>query len=182
MTLKSVRITVLVWISLVVGGALALAACTTQKKDIFPQDLAPMTTVYDQHFAGLRTRGLDGARSKLHASGEPNVPVAPEGTDQPEGKNKVSQPGEGALQPVAATREPQTVNGHTLNLEGYTRSALSELNVLFPLLPNPTLVMYVYPHLAEERAGVPGYVTQFRLYARDEYALPGEVPGEDANP
>ncbi len=176
MTLKSIRITVLVWISLVVCGVLVLAGCTTQKKDIFPQDLETMTVIYDQHFAGLRTEGLDGARSKLHAPREPNVPVAPEG------KNKTLEAGEGAFQPVAATVAPPAVNGHTLNLEAYTRTAISELNVLFPLLLNPTLVMYVYPHLAEERAGVPGYVTQFRFYERDEYALPGEVLGADMNP
>ncbi len=176
MTLKSILITARAWTSLVVCGALVLTGCATEKKDIFPQDLAPMTAIYDQHFAGLRTRGIDGPRSKLHAPREPNVPVAPEG------KNKTPEAGEGALQPVVATVAPPAVNGHTLNLEAYTRTAVSELNVLFPLLPNPTLVMYVYPHLAEERAGVPGYVTQFRFYARDEYALPGEVPGEEVSP
>jgi hypothetical protein len=176
MTPQSTPLTARVWISLVVGGALALAGCATEKKDIFPQDLMPMTTVYDQHFAGLRTQGLDGARSKLHASRKPNVPVTSEG------KNKAPEAGEGAIQSVAVKFEPPAINSHTLNLEGYTRTAASELNVLFPLLPNPTLIMYVYPHLAEERAGVPGYVTQFRLYERDEYALPGEVMGADMKP
>jgi hypothetical protein len=57
----------------------------------------------------------------------------------------------------------------------YTRSAQRELDVLFPWLPNPALVMYVYPHLAEG-SGVPGYATQFRMYPVDEVALPGEVP------
>ncbi len=64
-----------------------------------------------------------------------------------------------------------------LDLEGYSRTAHNELNTRFPRLPNPTLVMYIYPHLAgTERVPVPGYATTFPLYERVEYALPGEVP------
>jgi conjugative transfer region lipoprotein (TIGR03751 family) len=63
-------------------------------------------------------------------------------------------------------------------LEGYTRDAAHEIDNLFPRLPNPTLVMYVFPHLShEERVPVPGYATAFPMYERVEYALPGEVPG-----
>ena len=62
-------------------------------------------------------------------------------------------------------------------LQGYTRDAFNEIDVLFPRLPNPTLVMYVFPHLAgETRAPVPGYATAFPMYEQVEYALPGEVP------
>lgn len=43
------------------------------------------------------------------------------------------------------------------------------------LLPNPTIRLYIYPHIAtRHRAPVPGYHTAIKLYARDEYALPGE--------
>lgn len=64
------------------------------------------------------------------------------------------------------------------DLAGYTRDAFNELDVHFPRLPNPTLVLYVYPHLAgTARVPVPGYATTFPLYERVEYALPGEVPG-----
>jgi len=59
--------------------------------------------------------------------------------------------------------------------QGYTREAFDEIEVLFPRLPNPTLVMYVFPHLAGE-APVPGYATAFPMYEQVEYALPGEVP------
>jgi conjugative transfer region lipoprotein (TIGR03751 family) len=63
------------------------------------------------------------------------------------------------------------------DLAGYARNAETELETRFPRLPNPTLVMYVFPHLAgSERVPVPGYATTFPLYERDEYALPGEVP------
>ncbi len=68
--------------------------------------------------------------------------------------------------------------GHDdVDLAGYSRTAYTELETIFPRLPNPTLVMYVFPHLAgAERAPVPGYATTFPLYERVEYALPGEVP------
>ena len=64
----------------------------------------------------------------------------------------------------------------TTSLAGYTRSAQDELDTVFPRLPNPTLVMYVFPHLAgDERVPVPGYVTTFPMYERVEYAQPGEA-------
>ena len=62
-------------------------------------------------------------------------------------------------------------------LHGYTRDAANEIDAIFPRLPNPTLVMYVFPHLAgEESVPIPGYATAFPMYERTEYALPGEVP------
>ena len=62
-------------------------------------------------------------------------------------------------------------------LHGYTRDAYNEIDTTFPRLPNPSLVMYVFPHLAgKEQVPVPGYVTTFSMYERVEYALPGEVP------
>jgi conjugative transfer region lipoprotein (TIGR03751 family) len=68
------------------------------------------------------------------------------------------------------------INSGEEDLDGYTREAFNELDVTFPRLPNPSLVMYVFPHLAgSERTPVPGYTTTFPLYERVEYALPGEV-------
>ena len=63
------------------------------------------------------------------------------------------------------------------SLHGYTREAYNEIDTTFPRVPNPSLVMYVFPHLAgKERVPVPGYETTFPMYERAEYALPGEVP------
>ena len=45
------------------------------------------------------------------------------------------------------------------SLEGYTRESETELDTHFPRLPNPTLVMYVFPHLAGP-ARVPVTFTQ----------------------
>ena len=68
------------------------------------------------------------------------------------------------------------VNDYTDDLAGYTREANTEIQQTFPRLPNPTLVMYVYPHLSTQtRLPVPGYSTAFPMYERTEYALPGEM-------
>ena len=57
----------------------------------------------------------------------------------------------------------------------YTRTARNEAYRQFHRLPNPDLVMYVYPHLAgSDPVPVPGYTTVFPLYQRVQYAMPGE--------
>ena len=57
----------------------------------------------------------------------------------------------------------------------YTRTAANEVYRQFPRLPNPDLVMYVFPHLAgTDPVPVPGYSTVFPLYQRVQYAMPGE--------
>jgi len=57
----------------------------------------------------------------------------------------------------------------------YTRTARNEVYRQFQRLPNPDLVMYVYPHLAgTDPVPVPGYTTVFPLYQRVQYAMPGE--------
>lgn len=69
------------------------------------------------------------------------------------------------------------VDADVADLAGYVRDAYTELDVHFPRLPNPTLVLYVFPHLVgAERVPVPGYATTFPMYRQLEYALPGEVP------
>ena len=87
--------------------------------------------------------------------------------------------GMGADDPYVLRRELGTrpLGDDDVDLAGYSRTAHTELETIFPRLPNPTLVMYVFPHLAGiERVPVPGYATTFTLYERVEYALPGEVP------
>ena len=54
-------------------------------------------------------------------------------------------------------------------------SALEPLQQRFARVPNPDLVMVVYPHLAKGKYPVPGYVTVFPMYEQTQYALPGEV-------
>jgi conjugative transfer region lipoprotein (TIGR03751 family) len=57
----------------------------------------------------------------------------------------------------------------------FARTAQKEVERQFKRLPNPDLVMYVFPHLSGDLAvPVPGYSTVFPLHERIEYALPGE--------
>ena len=57
----------------------------------------------------------------------------------------------------------------------YTRTAANEIHSQFHRLPNPDLMMYVFPHLAgTDPVPVPGYSTVFPLYQRVQYAMPGE--------
>lgn len=57
----------------------------------------------------------------------------------------------------------------------YTRTSQNEIYSQFKRLPNPDLVMYVFPHLAgSDPAPIPGYTTVFPLYQRVQYAMPGE--------
>ena len=62
-------------------------------------------------------------------------------------------------------------------LEGYTRDAADEINSQFPRLPNPDLVIYVFPHLSGTGYPVPGYSTVIPMYETVEYAMPGEKEG-----
>ncbi len=50
-----------------------------------------------------------------------------------------------------------------------------ELSNQFPLLPNPRINLFVYPHLSKDGHPIPGYTTVFPLYETDHYALPHEV-------
>ncbi|WP_458729670.1 TIGR03751 family conjugal transfer lipoprotein [Pseudomonas brenneri] len=57
----------------------------------------------------------------------------------------------------------------------YTRTAANEIQRQFQRLPNPDLMMYVFPHLSgTDPVPVPGYTTVFPLYQRVQYAMPGE--------
>jgi conjugative transfer region lipoprotein (TIGR03751 family) len=64
-------------------------------------------------------------------------------------------------------------NGDT-DLSGYTRHAHNEIKQLFPTLANPTLIMFIDPHLSKSGAPIPGYSTAFPMYEINQYALPGE--------
>lgn len=61
----------------------------------------------------------------------------------------------------------------------YTRSSANEIQSQFGRLPNPDLVMYVFPHLAgspgAEQVPIPGYSTMFPLFSSPQYAMPGET-------
>jgi len=57
----------------------------------------------------------------------------------------------------------------------WTRDAHNEINNLFPRVPNLLITGFVFPHLSPGGHPVPGYSTQFPVYERPHYALPGEA-------
>ncbi len=120
---------------------------TTQKEAVLPQTGPTMQEVYDQHFQGQEGQGGSGSGSVLKAHG----------TQSPMGRIR---------------RYGDDIS----DLSGYTRESYNETHLVFNRLPNPDLVMYVFPHVSgPEGSPIPGYSTAFSFYERVHYALPGEV-------
>lgn len=67
------------------------------------------------------------------------------------------------LTPVPATEQA-----------AWSRTGENEVRSQFRRLPNPDMVMYLFPHMVAGETPVPGYSTVFPLYIRTWYALPGE--------
>lgn len=62
-----------------------------------------------------------------------------------------------------------------VDLSQYVRTEKTQLQAKFPKIPNPTLYMFVGPHLAADtQVPIPGYITEFKMWEREHYALPGE--------
>ncbi len=74
----------------------------------------------------------------------------------------------------AQPRMVRPLHSDQRDLVGYTRDSANEIDQKFPRLPNPELVLYVFPHFSPKGRPIPGYSTSLRLYEKDEYALPGE--------
>jgi conjugative transfer region lipoprotein (TIGR03751 family) len=85
------------------------------------------------------------------------------------------QPAQRLLEARQALRRPLTEPLVPSFSVPYTRTAQNEIQRQFHRLPNPDLVMYVFPHRAgTEAVPVPGYSTIFPLHQRVQYAMPGE--------
>ena len=74
-----------------------------------------------------------------------------------------------------------TSRGDKSNLEDFddesefSAELISEIETTFPVLDNPMLIMYVFPHVAtESRIPGQGYWTAIPMYERNEFAEPGE--------
>lgn len=129
-----------------------MGCATGTSESILPQGGPTMKQVYESQFTGVHLKRCDD-NSDCEA----------------EGTNHTDESGDENLHMV---RRPLTAD---YDLVDYTREAGNEIKQLFPRLSNPTLILYVYPHLSgTERYPVPGYSTAFTLYEKVEYALPGE--------
>lgn len=85
-----------------------------------------------------------------------------------------------AVEARSALRRPLNDDEQAAALQAtdnYSRNALSEISQQFPRLPNPDLVMYVFPHMTAGNTPVPGYSTVFPFYSQVQYAMPGERVG-----
>ncbi|WP_336844125.1 TIGR03751 family conjugal transfer lipoprotein [Providencia rettgeri] len=89
--------------------------------------------------------------------------------------NTGSRAGQEAARATLRRTLTDSENHHrqTMN-DDYTRTQSSEIHQQFPRLPNPDMVMYVFPHLSSGNLPVPGYSTVFPFYHQVQYALPGE--------
>jgi conjugative transfer region lipoprotein (TIGR03751 family) len=125
--------------------AATLAACATNKEKLLPHGDATMLDIWNQQTGGSTTGG-EVTRQLLDARQALRRPLT-----------------------YADTQSVSAVNA------AYTRTAQNEIYRQFYRLPNPDLVMYVFPHLAgSDPAPIPGYSTVFPLYERVQYAVPGE--------
>lgn len=120
--------------------------------------------------------GCSTNKDKLMPHGDENMlDVWNQGTG---GSSSGGQQTQRLLDARQELRRPLTEQDHqTLasNQQSYSRHAQNEIYSQFKRLPNPDLVMYVFPHLSgTDPVPVPGYTTVFPLYQRVQYAMPGE--------
>jgi conjugative transfer region lipoprotein (TIGR03751 family) len=122
-----------------------LGGCATSKDELLVHGDHTMLEVWNEETGG-GPGGTQAARQLLHAREDLRRPLID-----------------------ADAQVATTANA------AYTRSAVSEIYRQFHRLPNPDLVMYVFPHVAgTDPVPVPGYTTVFPLYQRVQYAMPGE--------
>ena len=124
---------------------LVLAGCATHKEKLLPHGPESMLDIWDRD-----TGALAGGDRPTHA------PLAARAT---------------LRRPLIEAEITTTAAANA----SYTRSAATEIYRQFRRLPDPDLVMYVFPHLSGgEPVPVPGYSTVFPFYRHVHYAMPGE--------
>ncbi|PHM46590.1 TIGR03751 family conjugal transfer lipoprotein [Xenorhabdus miraniensis] len=116
--------------------------------------------------AGLLA-GCSTSKEALLPAGEQTVLAMWQGNQAGQSTTQARQTLRRALTPAERRRAWEEPNH-------YSRSAEQEISQQFPRLPNPDMVMYVYPHLVVGKTPVPGYSTVFPFYQQVQYALPGE--------
>jgi conjugative transfer region lipoprotein (TIGR03751 family) len=99
-----------------------------------------------------------------------------QGSSEQSGSASTGSTGQQAIEAARGSlRRPITAGDMVDERTRYTRAAANEIHSQFSRLPNPDLVIYIYPHLAgDQSVPVPGYSTVFPLYQKPQYAMPGE--------
>ncbi|REC93365.1 TIGR03751 family conjugal transfer lipoprotein [Kushneria indalinina] len=99
-----------------------------------------------------------------------------QGSSEDSGKASMGSTGQQAVKAARGSlRRPISASEMVDERTRYTRDAANEIQSQFSRLPNPDLVIYIYPHMAgDQSVPVPGYSTVFPLYQKPQYAMPGE--------
>lgn len=122
-----------------------LAGCATRKDALLPHGNATMLDLWSQ-YSGGEVGGGQAERNLLEAR-------------------------EALRRPLTETAMKSAIGRNA----SYTRTVENEIHQQFKRLPDPDLVMYVFPHLTgADPVPVPGYSTVFPFYERVRYAMPGE--------
>lgn len=132
-------------LALLLAAVTSLTGCATSKEQLLPHGDSTMLDIWQQETGG-GAGGGQAARQLLDARQNLRRPLT--------------------------EADAEAAPGVQVR---YTRTAQNEIYRQFQRLPNPDLVMYVFPHLAgTDPVPVPGYSTVFPLYQRVQYAMPGE--------
>ncbi len=136
----------------------ALSGCATNTEDLLSHDSGTMRDIWDASTgAGMNSGTGESAPNRRLLDARLSLRRPPSALPQ---------------SPDAPRPVPAAI---AVDLTSYTRTAQNEIRRQFQRLPNPDLVMYVFPHLAgTDPVPVPGYSTVFPLYQRVQYAMPGE--------
>ena len=127
-----------------------LGGCATSKEELLTHSDRTMMDIWQQETGGVGGTGQVASRQLLDAR-------------------------QSLRRPLMEANVRADVQAAPAEQMRYTRTARNEVYRQFQRLPNPDLVMYVYPHLAgTDPVPVPGYTTVFPLYQRVQYAMPGE--------
>jgi conjugative transfer region lipoprotein (TIGR03751 family) len=133
-------------------AAVVLGGCATSKEELLTHNDRTMMDIWQQETG-------DGGGGAGHAGAGQSA------------RRQLLDARQSLRRPLAAA-DVQAAPAEQMR---YTRTARNEVYRQFHRLPNPDLVMYVYPHLAgTDPVPVPGYTTVFPLYQRVQYAMPGE--------
>lgn len=114
--------------------------------------------------------GCSTNKDEMLPPGNSNMLQLWKGTDGESGASRGSE-ARSALRRGLTDSEQQAALS---NDRSYSRTQESEISQQFPRLPNPDMVMFVFPHLAQGNTPVPGYSTVFSFYDQTQYAMPGE--------
>lgn len=141
-----------VWIS-ALGAMAALCGCATSQQELLPtRPGVSMSAIWHQATGGAGAPGLSAGQAGERIT-------------------RLQQARSALRRPLPGAADLRAVRA------AYTRTAANEIYSQFPRLPNPDLMLYIFPHLSGgsgEQVPIPGYTTVFPLYTRAQYAKPGE--------